>query len=945
MSSAQIDPLLRFIRHLAGARKDNELPDHQLLERFASHRDESAFAALLRRHGPMVLSVCQSVLHNLHDAEDAFQAAFLVLAQKAGSIQRRESVSSWLYRVAYHLAVKAQASAARRKICEKKAVVMPSAEPLLDMSLRELRNIVNEEIECLPEHYRAPLLLCGLEEKSLEEAARLLGWSKGCVKGRLQRGREQLRTRLRRRGVELSTGLLAAALAKSALSAQVSASLTAATLRAALQIVAGDKWAGVVSANVAALVQGAMSSMFCRKLKIVVALVFLAFGVSAAGFGALAHRETAPQPADPASKETAKPADSQQITRTEPAKSADKDSFTVRGRVLDPDGKPFAGANLYLAKPASLFRDEYKPALSQQAISGSDGRFRFAVPKSEIDFNEREERPPQLMAVAEGYGCDWAIIDLVPKEITLRLVKDELIQMRILDADGRPAVGVKVTVKEMWTPKGDDLDGYLAAIRKNERFASGKEWHHPLPERAAIITGRDGRFHLTGAGRDRIVSLRIAGPGIATAEFYAMTRKAESVARPIRGMIRDKENGKPLAGVFVGDHYDWAKTDEKGRYELLGLAKAADYRLVAEPSNGLHFRRGVKLEDTPGLDALTCDIELARWLTVRGRVTDKETGKLIAAARVQYWPLGGNDYVNKLLPGSWSPGAKATTGPDGSYTITVLPGPGALTVTAPKRYKYMPAAVTFKERKDFFKTPLVDDDYENSLTTTSGAGSFGGIGLAAFNAVVLLELGEKEESLVRDVVLGKPLERKGRVVDPDGRPINGVRVYTPVVRISAETLTGDEFILRGINPKANVPVLFYHKDKKLGYFLKDLRDEKADPLTIKLQPCGSVSGRILDTDGEPAAGLHAMLERIYYFGRGKDRNRGRHGDGAAEGGSQRVLTAKDGRFRVEGLIPGQEYRVANHSARRPGFLDLYVPVIVKPGEHKDMGDLKMDKIE
>src|SRR5712691_2148448 len=131
MSSTQVGAVLGYIRKLAADRQDKDLPDRQLLERFAAHRDEAAFAALLKRHGPMVLGVCRSVLHNLHDAEDAFQAAFLVLTRKAGSIHRREAVSSWLHRVAYHLAVDAQADAARRRVLEKRAAVMPSADPVL----------------------------------------------------------------------------------------------------------------------------------------------------------------------------------------------------------------------------------------------------------------------------------------------------------------------------------------------------------------------------------------------------------------------------------------------------------------------------------------------------------------------------------------------------------------------------------------------------------------------------------------------------------------------------------------------------------------------------------------------------------------------------------------------------------------------------------------------
>src|SRR5262245_54607736 len=159
MSSAHVGAVLQHIRKLVAAGQDYDLPDHQLLERFALSRDEAAFAALLRRHGPMVLGVCQSVLHELHDAEDAFQAAFLLLAQKAGSIHRREAVSGWLYRVAYHLAVRTRANAARRKVFEGRAATMPSLGPVLDLSLREVRAVLFEELEGLPEHYRAPLVL------------------------------------------------------------------------------------------------------------------------------------------------------------------------------------------------------------------------------------------------------------------------------------------------------------------------------------------------------------------------------------------------------------------------------------------------------------------------------------------------------------------------------------------------------------------------------------------------------------------------------------------------------------------------------------------------------------------------------------------------------------------------------------------------------------------
>src|SRR5438128_4246731 len=138
MTSARGDFVLQYIRRLAGTRRAAPSPDGQLLERFSGQRDEAAFAALVRRHGPMVLNVCRSVLHHEQDAEDAFQATFLVLLRKAHSIRQPEAIAGWLYEVAYHVSVNAQADAARRRAQERRASPMPAEDPTLDMTLRDL---------------------------------------------------------------------------------------------------------------------------------------------------------------------------------------------------------------------------------------------------------------------------------------------------------------------------------------------------------------------------------------------------------------------------------------------------------------------------------------------------------------------------------------------------------------------------------------------------------------------------------------------------------------------------------------------------------------------------------------------------------------------------------------------------------------------------------------
>jgi RNA polymerase sigma factor (sigma-70 family) len=210
MTAANNKLLLQQIRRLAGE-DPSALADEELLRRYVATRDASAFALLVRRHGPMVYSVCQSVLRQRDDAEDAFQAAFLILAGRADSIRKPSALSCWLHGVAYRVAVKARVANARR---QARLAQLPSA-PLVpsvseEMTWKELRAVLHDEIAALPERLRLPLILCYLEGLTQEEAARQLGWTAATVKGRMQRGRVKLRRRLQRRGVGLAAALGAA---------------------------------------------------------------------------------------------------------------------------------------------------------------------------------------------------------------------------------------------------------------------------------------------------------------------------------------------------------------------------------------------------------------------------------------------------------------------------------------------------------------------------------------------------------------------------------------------------------------------------------------------------------------------------------------------------------------------------------------------------------------
>jgi hypothetical protein len=335
------------------------------------------------------------------------------------------------------------------------------------------------------------------------------------------------------------------------------------------------------------------------------------------------------------------------------------------------------------------------------------------------------------------------------------------------------------------------------------------------------------------------------------------------------------------------------------------------------------------VQDTPGLEALTADLEMVRGtVTVRGKVTDKATDKPVVGARVTYVPLYGNETAAKLHVLSF-PTGRATTGADGTYAVPVMPGPGLMLAASPRTDAYMFAWSTPEERKAFFKTPLREGGFlvEGTLAIAVGGGTPGATSLQGYHAVVLLEPGEKEESLVRDVALDRGQQRKGRVVGPDGQPLTGVTVQGLLPRAHVvETLQGAEFTVRGLNPKAPPRLLvFQHKGKNLGSVLKGLPAEKDGPLIVKLQPFGSLSGRIVDRDGQPVSGCHGRLfiGPVGYF--------------------QKFTTDKEGRFRVGGLVPGLRYLVGGEDKDGRLFLPFQEGAVVEPGKNKDLGDFKLIK--
>ncbi len=268
--------------------------DGQLLESFLSRRDESAFTMLVRRHGPMVLGVCRRVLGHEQDAEDAFQATFLVLARKAAGIVPREAAGAWLYGVAYRTARKAQTMTARRRLKEQQARDARRSAAAPEETCEELQPALDEELSRLPEMYRAAIVLCDLQGNTKKEAAARLGCPEGTLSSRLTRGRRLLAERLTRRGVTLPAGALVVMLSQSP--ASVRAGLTVSTGRAAALLATGPV-VGAVSARVAALTEAVLKAMLLSNLKFAVAVLAVA-GVLGATAAFLAHPAQAAGPAD-----------------------------------------------------------------------------------------------------------------------------------------------------------------------------------------------------------------------------------------------------------------------------------------------------------------------------------------------------------------------------------------------------------------------------------------------------------------------------------------------------------------------------------------------------------------------------------------------------------------------------------------------------------------------
>ncbi len=523
------------------------LSEGQLLRRFAAG-DEGAFEALIARNGPMVLGVCRRSLHDRCDVEDAFQATFLVLLRQAGALRDGERVGPWLHGVAYRVASRVRSRAVRRLAEEREGAQPEAVESTCDLERSELRGLLDEEIRRLPEKYRRPVVLCYLEGRTHEEAARRLRCSAGSVRGRLDRARQKLRDRLTRRGLAPAALLAALAAGGEAASAAVPASLVAATVATLARAATASAVTATASTSALELADGAFRAMFVARLKLTALAVvgILALGslpllvaLEPRGRGITARQDPA-RPVAPASPRA--PGDREQ-------------KITVTGRVLNLAGQPIADA--LVARGSDLRSNESIHAAKTDAA----GRFAMpGVPRGALILTvQARGHAPDLKALTAGPG-------LLPVEF--QLGPGHSIRGRIVDAHDKPIAGA---------PIGAD------------------EWrgHHSL--RWSTRTDSDGRFRWDDAPADAVL-IDLGTLGFSAKRFWSATANAPEKTIPmrralhVRGRITDAGTGRPITAFTLVPGYTWEKIqnvwwkNEQAK-ELTGLSY--DVNLSTEAGLGV----------------------------------------------------------------------------------------------------------------------------------------------------------------------------------------------------------------------------------------------------------------------------------------------------------------------------------------------------------------------
>jgi hypothetical protein len=468
----------------------------------------------------------------------------------------------------------------------------------------------------------------------------------------------------------------------------------------------------------------------------------------------------------------------------------------------------------------------------------------------------------------------------------------------------------------------------------------------------AVKTDAAGRFRLTGIGRDRLVTVRLDGPAIASQQLRILTRVGKSIevteveahpgfgtprvdatyygatfrhvagaTKPIVGLVRDRDTKKPLGGVAIksyklanhplhGVDFIETTTDAQGRYRLTGMPKGNGNKIQLVPTDDQPYLRvEAAVPDTPGLAPVTVDFEMKRGVWFEGKVTDKATGKPLQG-HVQYHPQPGNPHLRNYpgLLGAFAGGGSWNVRPDGTYRVIGLPGPGIVSVVHGEHY------LLANERDD-----------------AKGVRVMFPVNQVGYNALVRVDPAKDAQKVTCNIALDPGETFTGKVVGPDGKPLFGVRTYglTDGRGWGRSALKTAEFTVGAYNPRRPRPILFHHAEKQLVGVLNPPK-EKGKPVTVTMRPGATVTGRLVDEDGGPRGNVAlTLLIRLSPQRRGADFN------ATDVYVPSKVQTDRNGRFRIEALLPGYRFTLRDDRGR------LQFGEGLSSGKTKDLGDVQL----
>jgi protocatechuate 3,4-dioxygenase beta subunit len=762
---------------------------------------------------------------------------------------------------------------------------------------------------------------------------------------------------LTRRGIVLSTTALAAMLAPRSASASVPPLLCETTTRAAIAFAARGTAGGALSASAAAMAQEVLRTMMIHKLK-AVAQALLLLASLATGAGYLTHAPSAvqdgPRQAPPSGPE------STAMKPGNPPLPAPGRMFVV-GRVLDPDGKPVAGVPVDVVGrsrvPQAAVEERAEPclALGRGATDG-DGRFRIEAARTS------SARFLPVYAVAApagpgtGLGFGWAELDPDAEQPTaeVRLRPEQTIRGKLVDVSGRPAAGVEVHVE--WVFSADDADRVAGLSGWGIVPAKGvRAWPKPA------TTDPQGRFALTSVGRDLIAYLYVQDIRFARQRIEVKTEDRDGAkevllalqpATIIEGQALAADTGQPIPHAVIavrssrygsGFFDTRSRADAQGRFRINPFPGDSFYLCVVPPEGSPYLIHGHDFGWTKGAVKKEVAVRLARGVPIQGRVTEEGNGRPVAGAHVRFFPW---NYPENVVYGEQT---IAMSADDGSFQVVVPPGKGHLLVLGPTADYVL---------RDIGSRALLD------------RGRPGGSRLYAHD-IVAYEVNADEASHALDARLKPGQTVRGRLVGPDGQKVEDamIRSRLNIDPVGLSTLDfappyahDGRFEVHGLDPERATPVYFLDTIHNWGAAVELSGRQAGEPITIRLQPCGRATARLVDPDGKPIARFNLcrwpfvdLLKLV--LTPGADANSRSPADRARlaadavpmvnldpEHYRSNLATDAEGRVTLPTLIPGAPYRLSDYSTIRVQNKGAQIrkDFTVQPGETLDLGDVLIE---